>query len=75
MPLLALGTAAALKLDRRTFDAAERTEDAAISTVRAQELAALPAFVEEHTRISRHDLKRCGATFGTGQDGLQRNFH
>ena len=75
MPLLVLATTTALELHRRALDAAERTEDATIPTVRAQELAALSALIEEQTRISGHDLVRRGTTLGTGQDGFERRFH
>jgi hypothetical protein len=60
-------------LDRRTGNGAVRAKDAAVASLRAQQLAAGCTLVEEPTRIQRHLLLGFGTTAGTAQDRNQQH--
>jgi hypothetical protein len=70
-PELLRSRLASALLPRRAGDRAIGTEDAAISGLGAQQLAATSAFVEELAGIGRHPLNFFRAAFRTGKHRVQ----
>lgn len=60
-----------LRLNRRAFDRAERTKDAAIARFRPKQRAAFRALVIVLTSIRRHRLRLKEPAFGASQHGFE----
>ena len=75
-PGLRMRPAAALLLNRRAPDRAERTEHAAVAGFWPQQRVAAGALVEESARIRRHRFLPCKAAMGAGEHRLENHaFH
>jgi hypothetical protein len=64
-------TAAARKLDGRALGRAIRTEDTAVTGLRAEQSTAARAFVEVEAGIRWHDFGRPEAAMRTRENGLE----
>jgi hypothetical protein len=63
------------ELHRRTFNAPKGTKHAAIARHWLKQFTTPFALVEKDARVGGHFFLRGGATFGAGDDGVQRYFH